>query len=139
MAACIPLGCLEHGFATRGRDMASKRIVVVDDDPDVRFMFKLIFEGAGYHVSEARNGVAALILIRDSPPDLVVTDLVMPEMDGHELIGRIRADERTASVPILAVTGYPGAREQASGVDAVLSKPVDRAGLLAMAASLMGR
>ena len=102
-------------------------------------MFKLIFESAGYQVSEARNGVAALILIKDSLPDLVVTDMVMPVMDGPELIGRIRADERTAKVAILAVTGFPDAREQASGADAVLSKPIDRPSLLAMASSLISQ
>ena len=119
--------------------MAGKRVLVVDDDPDVRLMFRLIFESAGYEVGEARNGVAALILIRDSPPDLVVTDMVMPGMDGQELIGRIRSDERTARVPILAVTGIPGAREKASSADAVLNKPIDRPGLLTAASSLLGR
>jgi CheY-like chemotaxis protein len=119
--------------------VAAKRILVVDDDPDVRLMFKLIFESEGYHVSEARNGIAALILIRDSPPDLVVTDIVMPGMDGLELIRRVRADERTAGVPILAVSGHPGSLEQASGANAVLNKPIDRPGLLAMAGNLMER
>jgi CheY-like chemotaxis protein len=117
--------------------MAGKSILVVDDDPDVRLMFKLIFESAGYRVSEARNGVAALILMKDSPPDLVGTDMVMPGMDGEELIGRIRTDERTAGVPILAVTGHPGSREKASQANAVLEKPVDRTTLLATASSLM--
>jgi len=117
--------------------MASKRILVVDDDTDVRLMFKLIFESAGYHVSEARNGVGALILIKDSLPDLVVTDMVMPEMDGVELIRRIRSDVRTAQVPILAVTGHPGALEQASGADAVMDKPIDRGDLLATVDSLI--
>ena len=119
--------------------MAGKRILVVDDDPAVRLLFKLIFESAGYQVSEARNGIAALILIRDSPPDLVVTDMVMPEMGGQELIARIRADKRTARVPILAVSAHPASREQASSADAVLSKPIDRLGLLATASTLLAR
>jgi CheY-like chemotaxis protein len=110
--------------------LAARWIVVVDDDPSVRLMFKLMFETAGYRVSEARNGVAALILIRDSLPDLVVTDMVMPEMGGRELIARIRFDPRTASVLILAVTGHPGAKEEAIGADAVLDKPFDRPLLL---------
>jgi CheY-like chemotaxis protein len=133
-----PWAVLEHGFA-KGNEVPGKRILVVDDDPDVRLIFKLILESAGYHVSEARNGIAALILIRDSPPDLVVTDMVMPGMDGQELIGRIRADERTARVPILAVSGHPGSLEQASGADAVLNKPIDRPRLLAVASTLIGQ
>jgi CheY-like chemotaxis protein len=119
--------------------LAGKWILVVDDDSDVRLMFKLIFESVGYQVSEARNGIAALILIRDSLPDLVVTDMVMPEMDGRELIARVRSDERMANVPILAVTGHPAAREQASGADAVLDKPIDREVLLKTVSSLMQR
>jgi CheY-like chemotaxis protein len=121
------------------RAVAGKWILVVDDDPDVRLLLKLIFESAGYQVSEARNGVAALILIRDSLPDLVVTDMVMPDMGGQELINRIRADERTARVPILAVTGHTGSREHASLANAILDKPIDRASLLAVASSLLGQ
>jgi len=136
MAACIPEGGQQQ-CARRGRHVAGKWILVVDDDPDVRLMFKLIFESAGYQVSEARNGVAALILIRDSPPDLVVTDMVMPGMGGQELIRRIRSDDRTAKVPILAVTGHPASRGDATGANAIMDKPIDRSSLLAMASSLM--
>jgi len=117
--------------------VAGKRILVVDDDPDIRLMFRLILESAGYQVGEARNGVAALILIKDSPPDLVITDMVMDGMGGRELIERIRSDERTAKVPILAVTGHPAAREQAARADAVFDKPIDRPGLLAKVSSLI--
>jgi CheY-like chemotaxis protein len=117
--------------------LAGKRILVVDDDADARLMFQLIFESGGYQVSEARNGVGALILIKDSLPDLVVTDMVMPMMGGEELIARLRADPRTAQLLILAVTGQPGAKEQTSGADAVLEKPFDRLDLLATVASLI--
>jgi DNA-binding NtrC family response regulator len=53
--------------------LPSKRILVVDDDPSARLMFKLILEATGYLVEEAQNGIAALILIKDAVPDLVVT------------------------------------------------------------------
>jgi CheY-like chemotaxis protein len=121
----------------KGKDVTGKRILVVDDDPPVRLMFRLIFESDGYQVSEARNGVAALILIKDSLPDLVVTDMVMPQMSGQELIERLRSDDRTARLLILAVTGHPGAREQASAADGVLEKPIDRVHLLATVSSLI--
>ena len=117
--------------------MKGKRILVVDDDPAVRLMFRLIFESAGYQVSEARNGIGALILIKDSLPHLVLTDMVMPGMNGQELIARLRADERTGRLLILAVTGQPGAKEQATGADAVLEKPIDRVHLLAIVSSLI--
>ncbi|MHB8588523.1 MAG: response regulator [Candidatus Dormibacteraceae bacterium] len=138
---CVhPLGRPGVGVRrVRGRNVTGKRILVVDDDPSVRLMFKLIFESDGYQVSEARNGVAALILIKDSMPHLVVTGMAMPEMNGQELIARLRSDDRTLHLPILAVTGQPGAKEQASGADAVLEKPIDRLHLLATARSLTER
>ena len=117
--------------------MAGKRILVVDDDPDVRLLLRAILESGGYQVSEARDGVAALTLIQDSQPDLVVADMVMPGMDGQELIARIRSDVRTARLRILAVTGYPAAREQAYSADAVLEKPIDRLSLLGTVGSLL--
>jgi CheY-like chemotaxis protein len=121
-----------------GRFLSNKRILVVDDDPSARLMFKVILEAAGYLVEEAQNGIAALILIKEAVPDLVVTDMLMPRMDGRELIQRIRADVRTAAVCILAVTGHPEGRTQASGADYVLDKPFDRSALLAAVGSLVG-
>ena len=100
-------------------------------------MFRLILESGGYLVEEAQNGIGALILIRDIPPDVVVTDLVMPQMDGPELIRRIRSDARAAGVSILAVTGHPEARERAAGADAFLEKPFDRSELLQAVGSLL--
>lgn len=117
--------------------MAAKRVLVVEDDPAVRLAFRLILEGAGYQVSEARHGLAALILIKDSLPHLIITDMVMPEMGGEELIARLRNDRRTNELPILAVTGHPGAKDQASDADAVLEKPFDRLHLLAAVRSLI--
>lgn len=118
--------------------MAAKRVLVVDDDADARLMFRLMLESAGYQVEEAKDGVAAMIFIRALPPDVVVTDLVMPRMDGRELIRRIRTDSSAAAVSILAITGHPEAREHAAGADAVLDKPFDRARLLEMVAQLAG-
>ena len=117
--------------------MAAKRVLVVDDDPAVRLTFRLILESAGYQVSEARHGLAALILIKDSLPHLVITDMVMPEMGGEELIARLRNDRRTNELPILAVTDHAGAKDQTSDADAVLEKPFDRLRLLAVVRSLI--
>jgi CheY-like chemotaxis protein len=114
--------------------MALKRILVVDDDPDVRFLLRLLFEGVGYEVSEAQHGVAALIRVKDALPDLVVTDMMMPVMDGTQLIQRLKSDERTAALPIVAITGTPGTRVAA---DVVMSKPFDHSTLLATVGSLL--
>jgi CheY-like chemotaxis protein len=96
------------------------RILVVDDEPDLRFIMRRIFERAGYEVTDAGHGVAALESVHQSVPDMVVTDMMMPVMDGAELIRRLRADPLTAPIPILAVTGDV---HLASAADAVLGKP----------------
>jgi len=115
----------------------SKRILVVDDDPSTRFLLRLIFEGAGHDVSEAQHGVAALIRIKDALPDLVVTDMMMPVMDGGALIKHLRSDPRTACLPILAVTANPETMEAAGEADVVLGKPFLQSTLLATINSLL--
>ena len=119
--------------------MSVKRILVVDDDPSIRFLLRMIFESSGYEVSEAQHGVAALIRIKDALPDLVVTDMMMPVMDGGALIKHLRADPRTARLPILAVTANPRAREAAKEANVVMGKPFLQSRLLAAANSLLAR
>ena len=80
---------------------------MVDDEPDERFLLRRVFERAGHDVTDAADGSAALGIVRESPPDLVVTDMMMPVMDGVELIRRLRGDPATAGIPILASTGDP--------------------------------
>src|SRR6266705_684210 len=80
------------------------RILVVDDEPDQRFMLRRIFERAGHDVTEVGDGAAALAVVRESPPDLVVTDMMMPVMDGPELIRCLRGEPATAGIPILAAS-----------------------------------
>ena len=118
--------------------MARRRILVVDDDPDTRFLLRLIFESADYDVSEAPHGIAALIHIKNELPDLVVVDMMMPRMSGAELIERIRTTPRTEALQILAVSGHPNATDTARDANAVLSKPFDRDELLALVGSLVG-
>jgi CheY-like chemotaxis protein len=112
------------------------RVLVVDDESDQRFLLRRCFESAGYEVSEAGNGVAALQSVEDARPDLVVTDVMMPEMAGPELIIRLHAAEATAEIPILAVTGDAGL---ATGADAVLAKPFDRKELITVAEGLISK
>ena len=96
------------------------RILVVDDEPDLRFILRRIFEKAGHEVADAVHGAQALEFARESPPELVVTDMMMPVMDGAELIRRLRRDPATAGIAILAASGDPGLAE---GADAVVTKP----------------
>jgi CheY-like chemotaxis protein len=79
-------------------------VLVIDDEPDVRFLIRRILEGAGHDVVEAGHGAAGMKAVRRSPPDLVVTDLMMPVMSGSELIVLLRSDPETAAIPILVVS-----------------------------------
>ena len=93
---------------------------MVDDEPAQRFALRRIFERAGHEVADAGDGAAALRAVRESPPDLVVTDIMMPVMSGDELIRRLRVEPATAGIRILAASGDPSL---AVGADAVISKP----------------
>jgi CheY-like chemotaxis protein len=110
------------------------RVLVVDDEPDLRFMLRRIFTQAGHEVTEAGNGAVALAAARQSPPDLVVTDIMMPVMGGVELIRALRADPVTASIPILSVSGD---WRLAVDADAAVAKPYLCAELLAVAEGLL--
>jgi CheY-like chemotaxis protein len=112
------------------------RILVVDDEPDMRFLLRRIFESVGHEVSEAGNGAAALITIRRSRPDLIVTDMMMPVMDGVELIRRLRGDPTMRNIPIVAVSGHGHLAAQA---DVVVSKPFRSDALLAAVKALLAR
>ena len=98
------------------------RILVVDDEPDLRGMVRLILELAGHQVTEAHHGRAALERLAENDVDLVLTDVMMPVMRGSELVDRLRADERTARLPILVLSASPHNVENA---DMVMRKPFD--------------
>ena len=105
-----------------GKSGQMVRILVVDDEPDQRFLTRRIFKRAGYEVAEAEDGSVALAAMRESPPDLLVTDMTMPVMNGAELIRRVRGEPAMAHIPIVVVSGDP---HLAGAADAILTKPFD--------------
>jgi CheY-like chemotaxis protein len=111
-------------------------ILVVDDEPDLRFILRRIFEKAGHDVVESGNGADALEVVRGRRPDLVVTDMMMPIMGGVELIRRLRADPDTAGIPILAASGDG---RLAVSADVVLSKPYQPDQLVTAANALLAK
>lgn len=120
----------------------SATILLVDDDPDFRGMARIAFARAGYAVHEAENGNAALAILASRTVDLVVTDIIMPEADGYEVILRLK--EQPSRPPLIAVTGgslrlrmeLPG-MARLLGADAAFEKPVDLSDLLAEAGRLI--
>src|SRR5262249_40585255 len=82
------------------------RVLLVDDYPDAREMYTEYLEFSGFDVVEAGNGMEALQRAADSAPDIILMDLSLPVMDGWEATRRLKADKRTASIPIVALTGH---------------------------------
>jgi CheY-like chemotaxis protein len=113
-------------------------VLIVEDDPDIRQAMAELLEEEGYDCILAEHGVDALETLRRRQPSLVITDLLMPVMNGIELIARIRSDARWSRLPIVVMTA---AGERIIGVDVddlnvpVLSKPVDVANLAHVVAS----
>jgi two-component system cell cycle response regulator len=94
------------------------RILVVDDDRDIRLVLIAILEGAGYHTDQASNGLEALDRVRAEPPDLVMLDLSMPRLDGIEVMRRLKADSGTAGIPIVMVTASGDEQSARAAVNA---------------------
>ena len=83
--------------------MAS-RVLVVEDEPDIRDLLAFHLERGGYQVTRAATGPEALRQLRAAPPDLVILDLMLPEMDGLEVCRRLRAEPATAALPVIMLT-----------------------------------
>ena len=103
------------------------RVLLVDDYPDAREMYSEYLQFSGFDVIEAANGMEALKSAVERAPDIILMDLSLPVMDGWEATRRLKADDRTKRIPVVALTGHAlagiseGARK--AGCDAFVTKP----------------
>jgi len=109
--------------------MAGK-ILVAEDDPEARELLLLLLGGADYSLLQAADGVEALDLVRSERPDLLITDIVMPRMDGYELVRRLREDSSTSATPVIFCSASYHERDvramaSSLGVMQTLAKPYD--------------
>jgi two-component system, cell cycle response regulator DivK len=106
---------------------ARPRVLLVDDYPDAREMYSEYLQFSGFDVVEAANGIEALQSALDRTPDIILMDLSLPVMDGWEATRRLKADDRTSAIPVVALTGHAlaGISEGAkrAGCDAFVTKP----------------
>jgi two-component system, cell cycle response regulator DivK len=112
---------------TKPQHSVRPRVLLVDDYPDAREMYSEYLEFSGFDVVEAGNGIEALQRAVDTSPDIILMDLSLPVMDGWEATRRLKADQRTASIPVVALTGHAlaGISDGAlkAGCDAFVTKP----------------
>ena len=115
--------------------MTVAQVLVVEDNEKNMKLFRDVLQAAGYDTIEATTAGQALDVVATNRPDLVLMDIQLPDMDGIEALRRLRADERTAATPVVALTALAmdGDRERflAAGFDGYISKPVDIAGFVA--------
>ena len=109
--------------------MTGAQVLVVEDNEKNMKLFRDVLEASGYRLLEATTGEQAMELAVEQQPNLVLMDIQLPDIDGVDALGRLRADARTASIPVVALTAQAmhGDRERFldAGFDAYISKPVD--------------
>ena len=121
----------------------AKRILVVDDEAKLLRAVAVDLRGEGYDVATARSGAEALALVAQSLPDLIVSDIRMPGMDGYQLARRLRENARTAIIPVIFLTAKDTSADRIegfrSGVDAYITKPFEPDELLVVIAGILRR
>ena len=121
----------------------SKRLLVVDDEAKLLRAVAMCLRSEGYEVITARSGTEALVRLTEAIPDLIITDIRMPGMDGHALARNLRASPRTDMIPIIFLTAKDTREDRIAGfrtgVDAYVTKPFDTEEMLAIVSSILNR
>jgi DNA-binding NarL/FixJ family response regulator len=121
----------------------AKRLLVVDDEAKLLRAVAVTLRAEGYEVTTARGGAEALVSVSASVPDLIVSDIRMPGMDGYQLARALRSNPRTELIPVIFLTAKGERKDRLAGirtgVDAYLVKPFDPEELLAVISNLLRR
>jgi DNA-binding NarL/FixJ family response regulator len=120
-----------------------KRLLVVDDEPNLLRAVAACLKAENYEVSTARSGQEALLQLAESVPDLVISDIRMPGMDGYKLARQLRGSPRTALVPLVFLTAKDETADRIegfrAGIDAYLTKPFEPDELIAVVNAILQR
>jgi putative two-component system response regulator len=121
--------------------MTRDHILVIDDDPDTIEFLRIVFTVRGRDVTGARTGMEGLNLARQLQPDLIMVDIMMPDIDGYEVTRQLRADPATANIPIVILTARSSLADQTQGLEAganrFVVKPVGISTLVEVANSML--
>ncbi len=125
----------------RGRELP--RVLVIDDEAPIRLLCRVNLEAADMTVLEAENGPAGLAAARSERPDVILLDVMMPGMDGWQVLEQLLADERTRDVPIVFLTARAELRDQARGLELggvdYITKPFNPVELAPLVVELLAR
>lgn len=114
----------------RNADGSAVRILIVDDEHDNRELMQIMLDWEGFHTTIVASGVEALAAVEDLPPQLVLLDLMMPDMDGYEVVSRLKGKPSTKHIPVMIVSAMNDKASKraafAAGADDFLSKPMNR-------------
>jgi two-component system, OmpR family, response regulator VicR len=113
----------------------TKHILCIEDEPEMIDLIRLILSRRGFEVVGAAGGKEGLEKVRQNPPDLILLDLMMPDMDGWEVYQQIKADEKTKDIPVIVVTAKAQSIDKVLGlhiakVDDYIAKPFSPQDLL---------
>ena len=121
----------------------SKKILVVDDEPDVASLLTLMLKSQGYDVITARDGQEALEKARNQNPDLILLDVMLPKMDGYKVARMLKFDENFSHIPIILLTAKIQDKDRQTGMEMgandYVTKPFDTTSLLAKVKALLAK
>lgn len=122
--------------------MATQKILLVDDDPNILKVLSMRLEKTGYEVDSISDGFMALEKIRKDRPDLIILDLMLPEIDGYKVCRMLKFDETYKNIPVIMLTGRTQEEDRKKGLqmgaDAYIVKPFESKNLLMKIEELLG-
>lgn len=104
-----------------------KKVLLVEDEKNIILGVRTCLDAVGYHVEVVENGEAALEFVRQEKPDLILLDLLLPKVDGFEVLGALKSNDATSDIPIIVLTAKAGEEDRQRaldlGADAYMTKP----------------
>jgi CheY-like chemotaxis protein len=123
------------------RDVPGPRILIVDDEADNRELLSIMLEWEGFLTRTATDAEEALLSVAADPPDVILVDLMMPGIDGHQLIARLKQNVQSKAIPVIMLSAMNDSatrkRALSSGAAAYVTKPVDRSELCEQVRSVL--
>lgn len=139
-APLLPIVVAGRLQTVRGEPLA-QHVLLIEDEPNIAEAIRFLLTRDGLRVSHAAEGVAALAMLRQDPPDLVILDHMLPGMSGLEILTAVRADPESRDLPVMMLTARGRDREMAeqAGADRFMTKPFSNAEIVSEVRAMLGR